>query len=265
MKFKQVIDVQWLSHDQAVTAIRRCLPSLLTNLEYQATENGDPTALGLFTTVKSFKFVSCLLLLSDILPQLSRISLLFQKSDIQFSVVQSVVQATIATISDLIDNPGPNMHKLDQVLSEELRCYNITYTDSEYHEFKHNITKPYITAIIANLQNHFTDVEIISTFKIFDPSCLPSVCSSEYPQYGCKDLDIIFTHFSSYFPSKESLQLEWDSFKQLLRGNYSNLTLSEVMDLLMRNHSIKQLYPILSMLACAVAVLLQIVRGLSQQ
>lgn len=43
LKFRQVIDVRWLSHDNAVQAVRRCLKSLVASLEY---EDADPTALG---------------------------------------------------------------------------------------------------------------------------------------------------------------------------------------------------------------------------
>ena len=44
IKYKEAKDVRWLSHANAVV---RTLPSLLTSLEREAAERGDPTANGL--------------------------------------------------------------------------------------------------------------------------------------------------------------------------------------------------------------------------
>ena len=51
LKFKQVTDVRWLSHDAAIQAIHQCLKSLLASLEHEAEENGDPTALGVLSRI----------------------------------------------------------------------------------------------------------------------------------------------------------------------------------------------------------------------
>ena len=48
----KAIHTRWLSHDQAVTAIRRTLPSLLTTLEKEVAEKNDAVAQGLVRAVK---------------------------------------------------------------------------------------------------------------------------------------------------------------------------------------------------------------------
>ena len=73
IKCKLVKDVRWLSHDNAIKAVIRCLPSLLVSLDREASENGEPTAHGLFKFMKCYKFVASLYLLSDVLPHLSRL------------------------------------------------------------------------------------------------------------------------------------------------------------------------------------------------
>ena len=47
LHLKKAIHTRWLSHDQAVTAIRRTLPSLLTTLEREVAEKDDAVARGL--------------------------------------------------------------------------------------------------------------------------------------------------------------------------------------------------------------------------
>ena len=72
---KKAIHTRWLSHDKAVTAIRRTLPSLLR----EVAERDDAVARGLVRAIKLYKFVAMLYLLSDVLPHLSTLSLVFQR------------------------------------------------------------------------------------------------------------------------------------------------------------------------------------------
>ena len=71
IKCKLAKDVRWLSHDNAIKALVHCLPSILVR---EASENGEPTAHGLLNFMKTYKFVACLYLLSDVLPHLSHFS-----------------------------------------------------------------------------------------------------------------------------------------------------------------------------------------------
>ena len=53
IKCKQAKDVRWLSHENAIKAVVRTLPSLLVSLDREASESGEPTALGLYKFMKS--------------------------------------------------------------------------------------------------------------------------------------------------------------------------------------------------------------------
>lgn len=92
---KKAIYTRWLSHDQAITAIRRTMPSLLATLEREATEKQDAVASGLVRAMKTYNFIATVYLLSDVLPHLTTLSLLFQRQSVDLSVVQPQVTATI--------------------------------------------------------------------------------------------------------------------------------------------------------------------------
>ncbi len=62
LKIKDGKDVKWLSHDQAVQTLRRTLPAVLTALEREGAEHGDPVAIGLVRVMKCFEIVACLYL-----------------------------------------------------------------------------------------------------------------------------------------------------------------------------------------------------------
>ena len=78
MKLVEAKHVRWLSYDNAVNALRRCLPSVLVTVDRQAAEKGDVLALGLKVACTKYKFVAALMMMSDILPHLARLSKLFQ-------------------------------------------------------------------------------------------------------------------------------------------------------------------------------------------
>ena len=78
IKCKLAKDIRWLSQENAIKAVIHCLPSILVSLDREASENGEPTtAHGQFKFMKCYKFVACLYL-SDVLPHLSQLSLIFQ-------------------------------------------------------------------------------------------------------------------------------------------------------------------------------------------
>ena len=52
LKLTQAKDVRWLSHEKAVSNLRRCLPAVLCSLEREAAERHDCQALGLVTFMK---------------------------------------------------------------------------------------------------------------------------------------------------------------------------------------------------------------------
>ena len=67
IKCKQAKDVRWLSHNMAIKALIRTLPSLFISLDREASENNEQTAHGLLKFMKTYKFVACAYLLSDVL------------------------------------------------------------------------------------------------------------------------------------------------------------------------------------------------------
>ena len=87
IKLKQAKDVKWLSHEAAISSILRTIPSLIASLEREASERKEPAAVGLVKFVKTYYFIACCKLLSKILPHINRLSLLFQREDVDLSAI----------------------------------------------------------------------------------------------------------------------------------------------------------------------------------
>lgn len=120
IKCKQAKDVRWLSHDNALV---RSLPSILVSLDREASENREATAHGLYKFIKCYRFVACTYLLSDVLPHLSRLSRIFQKENVDLSLIQPCLKSTIDAIKKYKHADGPNLSKVDHVLATDLKLY----------------------------------------------------------------------------------------------------------------------------------------------
>ena len=222
IKCKQAEDVRWLSHDMAIKAVICTLSSILVSLNCEASENSDPTAHGLLNFMKSYKFVACTYLLSDILPHLSRLSCIFQKQHIDLSLVQPCLKTTIDSIKQYETTPGPNLRKLDEVLSSDLKDFDITPTDVQKTEFRSSIQVKYIQAVIVELNNHFPNVNRLDAFSVFDPQKVPTNPEdlAVYGQQQIECLQVAYGEGASAGVDSAECVSDWEGLKRLLSTSF---------------------------------------------
>jgi len=177
-----------LSHDNAIKALIRTLPSILVSLDHEASENGEATAHGLFNFMKCYKFIACTYFLSDVLPHRSWLSRIFQKQNVDLTLIQPCSRTTVDAIKLHKDSPGPNLRKLDDVLATDLKDFQITPIDAQKEQLKSTVQLKYIEALTAGLENRFPELVELSAFSIFDPSKLPSI-PKEISVYGHEKLE----------------------------------------------------------------------------
>ncbi|CAG2231770.1 unnamed protein product [Mytilus edulis] len=237
LKMKEVLDTRWLSHDRAVTAIRECLPALIASLEREASERSDATAAGLAMFVKTTKFVASIHMMSDILPHLARLSKTFQKTDIDFTLIETLVSATQITITKLIEQPGHYMQSLPTCL-DSLSEYGVRLRQSDIDNFKRDIYQPYLENVIQNLHDRFPDL-----LNAEDPSL------NEWVQHI--KLKTLAKHFKSVGSEIEVLE-EWETLRTLLVKECKDMTFRKTMN---KVASLGTLYPCLSKYAAIGLVL----------
>ena len=91
---------------------------LQASREREGSERGEPAAVGLVKFVKTYYFVACCKLLSKVLPHINRLSLLFQREDIDLSAIRPNLNATIHAIETLI---------LELLRMHELSAFDILF------------------------------------------------------------------------------------------------------------------------------------------
>ena len=85
LKMLKGVDTRWLSHKASVSALLRSLPAVLVTLQQQGESN--PTALGLYKLATRYSFFASLLLLNDVLTAVNRLSMAFQRANIDFTII----------------------------------------------------------------------------------------------------------------------------------------------------------------------------------
>ena len=249
---KKAIHTRWLSHDKAVTAIRRTLPSLLTTLEREVAERDDAAARGLVHAIKLYKFVAMLYLLSDVLPHLSTLSLVFQRESVDLCIIEPQVAATISSLRHLRSHAGPYLQQLDEVVGRLTTEFGLCVTDSMKQEFQQSIGEKYIDKVVDNLKDRFADSALLSALiTLFHSSKAAASMQSPtscFEEYGDGAVNVIAAHFIATV-NKVKLQLEWMGFKHILVTEFLEVSPHEVMAAVSSEDSFSSLYPSISRLA----------------
>ena len=250
LKFKEPKAVRWLSHALAINALKRSLPSLLCSLEREASERSDPTALGLAKLCKTYMFVATLMLMSDVLFHVTRLSLLFQKEKIDFAQVQSLVQSCIEAVRQLESKPGPAMKSTDTViqsLTEDHQIQIAGITDENKAKFQKDIQQKYCFELCQHLEKRFPDLPMIKAFQVFNPQMLPTE-SDHLEGYGEDYITELSHHY--HVDTCTALQ-EWASLRLIMQQEHyrTDKDTTDVLRVLAMDDTFKTLYPLLSKFA----------------
>lgn len=105
---------------------------VLQTLQELDSECNDATAAGLVKKMKNAKFIGALYILAEVLPLLSRLSLAFQTSNVNFPLIQPEVKATKQHLNKIVEEESP-LEKLkgDVDSFESLGC-DITFPPTLY-------------------------------------------------------------------------------------------------------------------------------------
>ena len=107
LKMIKPSDTRWLTYDRSsVKAIRCSMRPLIDTLEHIHEDTGEPEALRMLRTMKTYNFVATLMMLSDVLPVLTCLSRVLQAKTVYFTLVAS--QLTYVQHVPMIRNTIPS-------------------------------------------------------------------------------------------------------------------------------------------------------------
>lgn len=251
---------RWLSVERCVNKLMACFASIVVSLEREGTERSDAKAIGLHRLVTEYRFVCTMLLMCDALPHVSRLSKCFQITDCDYSIIPRMQSCTIKSLEQLKTTDGVNLDKLQEFL-DNLQQAGIEIkkpahlAESYFHD---NIRVPFLTTLVANIQNRFEDKSVLAAFDIFDPKKLPGDSASDSEslaaaeKYGKTAITTLADQFEGVVASEEECLEEWIGYRQFLRGSVESGHLTkhrEVIKDLCSNTTTASLFPNMSKFA----------------
>ena len=153
--------------------------SHMSNYAEDNTNRGEDRAKakGIIQKLCQYKFVFYLYFLKDILSEVSRISLTFQRDDINVSSAVTVLQAANATLNDMINNPGAQLLQFDNDVIDN-KFHDFTLKNPIERAVLKEQLRRIILGIIDCIQTRFENLHTDELFRachVFDHKNWPDL------------------------------------------------------------------------------------------
>ncbi|KAK5848763.1 hypothetical protein PBY51_008456 [Eleginops maclovinus] len=155
LSLKQPSATRWLSLERAVKGMRANWVALVLELEEEEAARDCPVAKGLRRQLQKSTFPALTHLLTDVLSVVNRMNLTFQKEDVNISSIQPVVNMTLASLDDLISEPGVAERKFNEA-SQDGRFCGITLTQPDAQAFS-KLRSQYLAEITKSVKKRFPE------------------------------------------------------------------------------------------------------------
>ena len=226
LKIKEVHSVRWFAFYSALEAIFHTWGSLVTFFEQEKQAEKGGTAKGIHSQLTQFEFVGVTYLLMDIMPVLTKLSLSFQKKDIDISVVQPLIMSTISQLEYLTKNDGHYMGLLQSAITDNhlnIRGHTISATKNKQTHLQ-NIRSEFIEKIITQLNCRFPqqDTSIISSLAVLGLRGISFVAKDKLPDHGKDELQHLCETYGTLkrdqqpYINGDQTKHEWDILKPLV-------------------------------------------------
>ena len=206
LKIKECHEIRWIAFFEAISAINKTWPSLVTYF----TRHDDSTAKSLLSKLTDYRFVKVMALMMDILPYVASVSTLLQKRDIDIAAVQPALDNLKEKITSAKKGRSPHQRDLsDDLVQKKDRNGNVkqvkfkghtlqlgenlSETSKEFSEAKASFCDNLSKNIESRFPKHCTDIGM--AFHVFGLRPLSFLPGDDKKEFGQKEIDILVKHF----------------------------------------------------------------------
>ncbi|KAA6371234.1 MAG: putative transposable element-derived protein 1 [Streblomastix strix] len=169
IKLKRLCHTRQLSCFASIRATKLELTSIWKTLQILI-NNRNATAIGLRNLTTKKKFIFSLYILDHILEQLSETSKDMQKQNFSFDQLEPIILNCTQSLKRIKDN-----NQIESQIQSNWYLYE-TEAGVLNDDDKKSITKSqqtYIQLTIDSIKERFKEIDIITSFSIFNPNCAP--------------------------------------------------------------------------------------------
>ena len=194
MKVIKPSDTRWLAHERCVKAVHASYCAIVITLASIYEMSHEPEVLGIHGALCKQSTIAAMYLLDFTLPQVTKLSNALQTEQLDFSLISSLVDATVKSLDDAV-LPAANwvLELLDDAdgLKDSTK---VTITADLILSFQITVGKPFVADLKANITGRFSSSTAVeSTLSIFDPRRVPKQDSVSLPTYGYDSVEKLIT------------------------------------------------------------------------
>ena len=186
-------------------------------------------AQNVIAKLESYKHVAFMFFMLDILDELQKLSLIFQKDEVAVSDVQNALERTRLSLTALLARPGANVRKFEQSLNgnvfETVTLNKHVNDDAQLTNLKNRVVNA-TSQYLANRFDNFGHDPVLSAAQILEVRDWPND-REQLAVFGEEEINVLSEHFKQLlekndFDQEEALS-EWLDLKVLVKNNYGNL------------------------------------------
>ncbi|WAR26673.1 EOGT-like protein, partial [Mya arenaria] len=205
---KQAGHTRWLSHKAAVTSLRDCYKAVLIDLENAEASGADkvrmgsgPRASGLLKKLKNPATAKIVHFLCDALRPLTALTLVFERNDINLSVIKPRKDSTISGLKNLKETYGSSERKCDKLLAD----LGLEATEQQLKSV-HNARTMFLDKLVDNINVRLASSDVIDQLAVFNMDETETF-------YGNDEIACLADNFGL---DADEVTEEWDDFKNAI-------------------------------------------------
>ena len=199
LKMTEVHEVRWLSIYKSVETVYRCLDALITVFS----TDKEPKAKGYAKKIGHSDFISTTYMLMDILPVITELCLVFQKTELDVSVVEVSVENCKKTLESKKSSAPVKVPSYLDELKDHMQLKNGKLVFKDNHVISkgqrnvNNLKDNFIDSLIEKLDDRFPakDSNLIFSFGVLGMRPLSFLSKDELSTWGDEKIETLITHF----------------------------------------------------------------------
>ena len=158
---------------------------LIETLEHIHEDIGEPDALGMLRTMKTYNFVATLMMLSDVLPVLTCLSRALQAKTADFTLVASHLTYVQHSLQQIKERPNDQEYLSTVHDTGTDLAIGVVDLETARENFNKNVLQPYLEEVNRQISCRFKDtLGLLTAFSIFDPQKCPATAQIWHCRIG---------------------------------------------------------------------------------
>lgn len=186
-------------------------------------------AQNVISKLESYKHLSFMFFMLDILDELQKLSLTFQKDEVAVSDVKNALERTRLSLTALLVRPGANLRKFEQSVNgnvfETVTLNKRVNDDAELTNLKNRVVNA-TSQYLGDRFDNFEQDPILSAAHILEVRHWPND-HEQLAVFGEEEINVLSEHFKQLLEKndfdQEDVLSEWLDLKVLVKNNYANL------------------------------------------